>query len=76
MNEFSLMMWQKPGLAWVRLHGDKQWILVARADDEEDGGEMYLNMAKLQGALRSENYEKKDLDLCLQMAYDAYNDYE
>ena len=72
-NSFSLMMWQNPGLAWVRLYGDEQWVLVARADDERDGGEMYLEMAKLQGVLRSGNYEKNYLDSCLKIAYRAYN---
>ena len=72
-NSFSLMMWQKPGLAWVRLKGEKQWALVARADNEEDGGKAYMDMARLQGTLRNGNYEKKHLDLCLKMAYDQHS---
>jgi hypothetical protein len=62
----SIMLWQKPGLAWVKLDGDKQWRLAARADFDP---ETYMEFAELSGKLRESNYEKKDLDTLLKKAY-------
>jgi|TARA_R110000824_G_scaffold59601_11_gene159943 hypothetical protein len=67
---FSIMLWQKPGLAWVKLDGDKQWRLAARADFDP---ETYLEFSRLSGKLRASNYEKKELDSLLKKAYNLYS---
>tara|TARA_B100000029_G_scaffold418414_1_gene423450 strand:- start:165 stop:374 length:210 start_codon:yes stop_codon:yes gene_type:complete len=66
----SIMLWAKPGLAWIKLDGDKQWRLVARADFDP---ELYIELSKLAGMLRNNNYEKKHLDTLLKKAYDLYS---
>ncbi len=66
----KIMLWQKPGLAWVKLDGDEQWRLVARADFDP---ETYMEFAELSGRLRENNYEKKHLDSLLKKAYNLYS---
>ena len=71
--KFSIMFWQKPGLAWVKLNDDEQWRLVARADFDPEN---YHELSRLTGLLRKGNYEKKDLDSALKFIYSNFSWYE
>jgi|TARA_Y100000816_G_scaffold271803_1_gene236673 hypothetical protein len=68
--KFSIMFWQKPGLAWVKLNDDEQWRLVARADFDPEN---YHELSRLTGLLRKGNYEKKDLDSALKFIYSNFS---